>query len=75
MVSRLMLTSADRLWAHICKYPSFDKIIRIPSQPHTYMYTGHINGYGNVHIHLTIGDKFNKDCYQRYIDDMKGRII
>lgn len=53
----------------ICKHPS--KIIRIPTQPHAYMYEGHIDGYGYACIYLTIGDKFDKDRYQRYVD-MKG---
>lgn len=55
----------------ICKDPMIDKIIRIPSQPHTYLYRGHIDGYGYACVYLTIGDKFDKDLYQRYLD-MKG---
>lgn len=58
----------------ICMHPSIDKITRIPSQPHTYMYTGHIDGYGRVCIDLTIGDKFDKDRYQRYIDMNGGNL-
>lgn len=53
----------------ICKHSS--KIIHIPSQPHTYMYKGHIDGYGYACVYLTIGDKFDKDLYQRYIN-LKG---
>ena len=56
---------------NICKHP-IDKIVRIPSQPHTYMYNGHIDGYGYACVYMTIGDKFDKDRYQRYIDNMKG---
>ena len=54
----------------ICNH-AIDKIIRIPSQPHTYLYRGHIDGVGYACVYLTIGDKFDKDLYQRYID-MKG---
>lgn len=55
----------------IGKQPSIEKIIRIPSQPHTYMYKDNIDGYGHACVFLTIGDKFDKERYQRYID-MKG---
>ena len=43
------------------------KIIQIPSQPHTYRLETHINGYGYVGVYLTIGDKFDKDRYKKYI--------
>lgn len=50
------------------------KIIQIPSQPHTYRIETYINEYGYVGIYLTIGDKFDKDRYKRYIAATGGDI-
>lgn len=48
------------------------KITQIPSQPHTYRIDTCINDYGPVGIYLTIGGKFDKDRYKKYIAATRG---